>query len=283
MAHPIGRIENSCSLRGARSRARVGRRPREYVGTYGQNMVTDPQRGDRPSQAVGFVPTMNLEHAERIREWHENAYRMGTSEGRSEQRFDYLGQILVVPPGVMPITGTSHLLGQAVLAEVRGDDRVLDMGTGSGVNAILAATKASDIVAVDINPRAVEAAQHNTEVNGVADRIQVLSSDVFSNVDGRFDLIIFDPPFRWFAPRDQFEVAMTDENYRAMTAFFGEVRDHLTPSGRMLIFFGTSGDLGYLELLADQQGFRSDVVATEHLDKDGWRVDYFTFRLTRGS
>ncbi len=223
---------------------------------------------------------MAAEDVERIRSWHENAYRMGTSEGSCEQTFSYLGLTLLVPPGVMPITGTSHLLGQAVLSEVRAGDRVLDMGTGSGVNAILAATTASEIVAVDINPRAVEAAQHNAETNGVADRIQIGLSDVFSNVDGRFDLIIFDPPFRWFAPRDQFEVAMTDENYQAMTTFFREARDHLTPAGRMLIFFGTSGDLSYVRLLADQHGFTTGVVAHEVLDKDGWQVDYFTFRLT---
>jgi len=67
----------------------------------------------------------------------------------------------------------SHLLGEAVLAEVRDGDRVLDMGTGSGVNAILAATKSTDVVAVDINPRAVEAAQADVERNGVTDRVDV--------------------------------------------------------------------------------------------------------------
>jgi release factor glutamine methyltransferase len=180
----------------------------------------------------------------------------------------------------MPITPMSHLLGEAVLAEVSDGDRVLDMGTGSGVNAVLAAGRARQVLAVDINPQAIEATRRNAERNGVADRVEVRHSDVFGNVDGAFDLIVFDPPFRWFTPRDQFEVAMTDENYRAMTEFFRDARQYLTPTGKMLIFFGTSGDLGYLTQLADDAGFAKEVVATDSLQRDGWTVEYFAFRMT---
>ncbi len=217
--------------------------------------------------------------AERIRQWHESAYERGKSEGRGDQTFNYLGTTLVVPPDVMPITAVSHLLGEAVLAETRVTDRVLDIGTGSGVNAILAARSARSVVAVDLNPLAVSAARLNAERNGVSDRVEVRESDVFSNVDRAFDLIVFDPPFRWFAPRDMFEVASTDENYTAMTRFFHEARGYLTPTGRMLIFFGTSGDLDYLRRLAAEQGFHTEVLAEHGLQKDGWRVDYFAFRM----
>jgi release factor glutamine methyltransferase len=241
---------------------------------------TDPP-AKRPAGAAGYTPMVTEEHAKRIRQWHENAYNRGKAEAGPGQTVTYLSRTWVIPPEVMPITGVSHLLGEAVLAEVRESDRVLDMGTGSGVNAILAASRATDVLAVDINPDAVEAARRNAERNGVADRVEVRHSDVFSDVDGEFDLIVFDPPFRWFASRDQLEAAMTDENYRAMTEFFSAAKRHLTPTGRMLIFFGTSGDLPYLQHLADQEGSRTEVIAQEGLEKDGWRVDYFTFRLTQ--
>ena len=118
---------------------------------------------------------MSPEYAERVRQWHENAYRQAQAEAGSGQTFDYLDRTLVVPPQVQPITGVSHLLGEAVLAEVRETDVVLDMGTGSGVNAILAASKAARVVAVDINPYAVEAAARNAARNGVADRVEVFA------------------------------------------------------------------------------------------------------------
>ncbi len=43
-----------------------------------------------------------------------------------------------MPPQVQPIYGMSYLLGEAVLAEVCPGDWVPDMGTGRGVNGILA-------------------------------------------------------------------------------------------------------------------------------------------------
>jgi release factor glutamine methyltransferase len=225
-----------------------------------------------------YAPTLPAEDVERIRRWHEDAYH--NSRADADRTYEFLGQTIVVPPHVHPLNRMSDLLGNAVLAEAGPDHRVLDLGTGSGVNAILAASRGATVVAVDINPHALAAARHNAAANGVADRIDVRHSDVFSDVDGRFDLIVFDPPFRWFAPRDVFEAAMADENYRALTAFFRQARDHLTGRGRLLVLFGTTGDLGYLTRLADEQRYRREVVASRDLVRDGWRVEYFAFRMT---
>lgn len=225
-----------------------------------------------------YRPTLSAQEAEDIRLWHERAYAARLAEGGGgEQTVDYLGFSIVVPPYVQPVTGVSHLLGRAVLAEVQHGDRVLDMGTGSGVNAILAASKGAQVVAVDINPDAVAAARANADRNGMRDRIEVRHGDVFSSVTEDFDVIVFDPPFRWFAPRDLTETATTDEGYRAMTTFFQQARGHLTTTGRMLIFFGTSGDLGYLKQLMAAEGFGATVVAHEELTRGDRRVEYFTF------
>jgi release factor glutamine methyltransferase len=108
------------------------------------------------------------------------------------------------------------------------------MGTGCGVNAALAACRAGEVVAVDIN--ALAAAPDNAVRNSVAARLQVRHSDVFSTIKGSFDLIIFDPPFRWFAPHDLLEAAIMDAHYRALITFFRQARQHLTDHGRILIF-----------------------------------------------
>jgi len=226
------------------------------------------------------VPMMSAADVDRVTRWHEAAFAGMTADaGTDGQTFEYLGRTLVVPPQVQPIAGVAYLLGEAVLAEVQASDRVLDMGTGSGVNAILAAATAREVLAVDLNPYALEAARDNAVRNGVADRVTVRESDVFSAVDGQFDLIVFDPPFRWFTPRNHLEMGSTDANYTAMTTFFQQARAHLTTGGRMLIFFGTSGDIAYLHSLMDRAGFVRTTVAHLATERDGVPVEYFTYRL----
>ena len=179
---------------------------------------------------------------------------------------------------MQPVARVASLYGEAVLGEVRPSDRVLDMGTGCGVNAILAAATAREVVAVDLNPVAVQAARANAARNAVA--VDVRHSDLFAAVDGSFDLVLFDPPFRWLRPRDLLEMATTDEDYRTLTRFFAEVGEHLTPAGRVLLHFSTSGDLAYPRGLADEAGFARETVATRRLTRDGWDVDYVVERLT---
>jgi len=226
-------------------------------------------------------PMMSAAQTEKLSTWHEAAYQAGRDR-TGVTAVTYLDRTFEVPATVFPPNPMSDLLGRTVLEEVRPDDRVLDLGTGSGVNAILAASRSTDVVAVDVNPDAVTCARHNAELNGVADRVTVLESDLFQHVEGRFDLVVFDPPFRWFAPRDMFERSSADENYATLKGFFANVGDYLTDRGRILLFFGTSGDLAYLTHLGDRAGFRREVLRSRELVKDDLTVTYHTYGLTPG-
>ena len=81
--------------------------------------------------------------------------------------------------------------------------RVLDLCTGSGVQAILAARYASYVIGVDINPRAVEIARFNAALNGVSAQCDFRCGNLYEALspgadgwnDERFDLILANPPF----------------------------------------------------------------------------------------
>jgi release factor glutamine methyltransferase len=170
-------------------------------------------------------------------------------------------------------------LADLVAVEVRAGEAVLDMGTGSGVNGVVAAAMGADVVAVDVNPDAVCCARDNAVRNGVSARFDARLGDVFEGLDARFDLIVFDPPFRWFPARDMSERGTADENYDALTRFFDEVAAHLLPDGRVLNSFGTTGDIDYLHHLIDQGGFTCEELRRVDGEKDGFAVAYFAYRL----
>jgi len=69
----------------------------------------------------------------------------------------------------------------------------LDMGTGSGLLAIALAKRGCSITAADINPEAIKAAKENARKEGV--KINFALSDFFKNIKGKYDLIVFNPPY----------------------------------------------------------------------------------------
>jgi ribosomal protein L3 glutamine methyltransferase len=75
---------------------------------------------------------------------------------------------------------------------------VLDLCTGSGCLAILLAYAypGADVDAVDISTDALAVAQRNVAEYGLAARINLIRSDLFSNLSGKsYDLIISNPPY----------------------------------------------------------------------------------------
>jgi release factor glutamine methyltransferase len=72
-------------------------------------------------------------------------------------------------------------------------DRVLDMGTGSGVLAIAAARRGSFVTAADVNPEAIEYARAQAEKERL--KIEFVVSDLFEKIRNRYDLITFNPPY----------------------------------------------------------------------------------------
>jgi release factor glutamine methyltransferase len=88
---------------------------------------------------------------------------------------------------------------------VEEDDVVLDMGTGCGILAVLAAEKAESVVAVDINPHAIKCATKNAEINGVKEKIEFRHGDLFQHIKSNenFSLILFNAPYLPSEPHEE--------------------------------------------------------------------------------
>lgn len=91
----------------------------------------------------------------------------------------------------------TFLLAENLDTSVNFGDAVLDMGTGCGILAILSASKAEKVVAVDVNPHAVECTKVNGRVNGGSERMDVIHGNLFEPIrkEEIFDLILFNAPY----------------------------------------------------------------------------------------
>ena len=93
----------------------------------------------------------------------------------------------LLPDGIAPYVGTCDNVANA-----------LDLCTGSGCLAVLLAHAYpdADIDAVDVSSDALTVAQRNVSDYGLADRINLIRSDLFANLPGKtYDLIISNPPY----------------------------------------------------------------------------------------
>ena len=104
------------------------------------------------------------------------------------------GREVVIDPGMAFGTGSHPTTRQCLVLLDKAvghppPHRMLDLGTGSGILAIAGAFLGiGDVLALDIDPVAVEVASRNAELNGVADRIRVAEGGVDA-AGGRYDLV----------------------------------------------------------------------------------------------
>ena len=105
-------------------------------------------------------------------------------------------------PVVYRPSDDSYLLLDAIA--VTAGERFLEVGTGTGLIALHAATT-TDAVATDVNPAAVALARANARRNGV--RLEVVRTDLMAGLRGPFDVVAFNPPYLSGMPSDSLDRA----------------------------------------------------------------------------
>lgn len=106
---------------------------------------------------------------------------------------EFCGMRIEVGEGVLCPRPETEELVERVAAYCCPGVKALDLCTGSGCIAIALAKTGADVTASDISERALEIAARNAEANGA--KVRFLLSDIWENIDGRFDVIVSNPPY----------------------------------------------------------------------------------------
>lgn len=152
----------------------------------------------------------------------------------------------------------------AGLTTIRASDRVMDLGTGSGVILLILAHRkvGSRLVGMEIQSDLTELAKRNVEANNLTDQIDILEAD-FRQVDSycppeSFDVVLCNPPYRRLKtgrinPHRQRAVAR-HELTSSLTDVF-RAAGYLLPRGGRLAVIYPSSRLGHLLHVAERCGF----------------------------
>jgi release factor glutamine methyltransferase len=126
---------------------------------------------------------------------------------------------------------------------VKEGNHVLDIGTGCGIIAILAAKKNAIVVATDINPYALKCARNNAKLNEVYGKIEFRLGSLFEPIrsNEKFDLIAFNAPYLPSEKTSKEETLIEKawsgglNGREIIDAFLSQVSNFLKEKGKVLL------------------------------------------------
>jgi release factor glutamine methyltransferase len=156
--------------------------------------------------------------------------------------------------------------------QVTEKGKVIDMGTGCGILGILAAAKADEVLAVDINPYAVACAKENAKLNQISDKIFFIQGDLFGpvRVGKKFDVILFNAPY---LPSEDVEEsswlvrawAGGISGLDVINGFIREAPKYLKHDGEILLMQSTLSNVEETFRRFKERGLTASVVAKRDL------------------
>ena len=176
----------------------------------------------------------------------------------------------------IPELGGAHIYPHyGVFSPVRGEyldliakaplpstELAFDIGTGTGViAAVLAHRGVKQVVATELNPRALACARENIARLGLNDRVEISETDLFPA--GQAPLIVCNPPWLPGAANSLLDQAIYDPDSRMLLGFLKGLKGHLSPGGE-----------GWLVLsdLAEHLGLRRREFLLRAIAEAGLRV-----------
>ncbi len=153
--------------------------------------------------------------------------------------------------------------------QVNRRDRVLEIGTGTGIIAMIASRKCSTLLATDVNPHAIDCTLKNIIANKIYN-VELRKGDLFEPVQGeKFDLILFNTPYLPTSEEEkvdsEIEAAWDGglDGRKVIDRFIDGLKDHLNPGGRVQLVQSSLSDIDKTIKRLNEMDFEASVIARE--------------------
>ena len=144
---------------------------------------------------------------------------------RKPRKFSYQNITILVHPEVFSpkFTISTKLLLNYIKPLNLNHKNLLELGCGSGIISLFAASKGANVVASDINLIALEALKKASKKNNI--NLKVIHSNLFEKVESKnFDYIIINPPYYPMTPKNDKERAwFCGENFEYFESLFSQL------------------------------------------------------------
>ncbi len=171
-----------------------------------------------------------------------------------ERPYRYRNLRITVLPGVFHprlIISTKLLLRFVEELDLQGKS-FLELGCGSGIISLLAASKGAQVSASDISKTAVKNTVANAEKNKL--KLEVIESDLFENMrDRRYDFIIINPPYYPTDPKSEYDHAWhCGAEFEYFKKLFSNLLNHLAENGQVFMILSEDCDLDRIQEIASE-------------------------------
>lgn len=155
----------------------------------------------------------------------------------------------------------TYLLLRTALKEARPEDSAIEIGCGSALVSHELSSRVRSLLATDINPHAVRAAREAG--------IDAVRADLFRGINGRFDLVVFNPPYLPTQEDERTEGWIDhaldggESGRETINRFLEQLRSGLNPGGRALLLVSSLTGAEEVKEKAAAEGLVARGVASE--------------------
>lgn len=197
-------------------------------------------------------------------------------KGSKEHSYSYKGiEITVFPKVFSPfLTISTKILLDLINEKDIKNKHFLELGAGSGIVSFFASTKGAIVTASEISKPALDGLYYNKEK--LKSDVTIIASDLFTNIQNTFDIIIINPPYYPRKPKTEEEMAwFCGEDFEYFSKLFHSLTKVTHSQSDVYMILSQDCNIDHIKSIAAENNFSLNLV----YQKTKWLEKNYIFKI----